>query len=333
MWRFARKSPPPGAWLDIPEKLEVPGAGGVLFTVTARAAAGAVAGQNGGFIILSRAGDERRIPYAFLVTRPGLQFAKGKALQPFQAGNTKKGSSQASVYRYPSAPFGHSPEFGSAAVDQMGAEDLYVFQLDRLGINLGVAVEVEADGARIDPFVLGSPDENDVQGFAAVPVDVNALTDTYLIPNGAAGLSFPRPGRYYIAVDSGRDPFTGTSRAGRYVLRAWVDDLEPPTIEFLTKRVSGRQPLLAARVLDAGAGVDPLSMEVIIDGIAVGAARRREPRRRHPPRLRELRSRVLCVQRCGRCRPCTPATKASRSLACDRPRRSPGRRHARCIPA
>ncbi len=261
-----------GAWLDLPKQLDIPNGGDALFSVTARAAAGAIAGENHGFIVLRREGEERRVPYAFLVTRPGLQFAEGKALQRFQVGNTKRGSSRASVYRYPSAPFGPSPEFGSTAVEQTGAEDIYVFNLDHPAINFGVAVETEADGARIDPFVLGSPDENDVQGFAAIPVDINALNDTYLIPNGAAGLSFPRPGRYYVSVDSGLDTFTGSPRAGRYVLRAWVDDLEPPSIELLTKRVSGQQPLIAARITDRGAGVDPLSMEIVFDGIAVGAA-------------------------------------------------------------
>ena len=50
-----------------------------------------------------------------------------------------------------------------------------------------------------------------MQGFAGTPVDVNALTYDYLAPVGAAGASFPRQGRYYVAVDSARDPFTGAT--------------------------------------------------------------------------------------------------------------------------
>ena len=41
--------------------------------VTARAAAGAAPGEAYGFLLLRRGDLVRRMPYAFLVTRPGLQ--------------------------------------------------------------------------------------------------------------------------------------------------------------------------------------------------------------------------------------------------------------------
>ena len=58
--------------------------------------------------------------------------------------------------------------------------------------------------------MLGSPDENDVQGYAGTPVNVNNLTLDFPLDIGAAATVFPRTKAYYVAVDSGRDQFTGT---------------------------------------------------------------------------------------------------------------------------
>jgi hypothetical protein len=50
--------------------------------------------------------------------------------------------------------------------------------------------------------VLGSPDENDVQGYAGTPVNVNNLTLDFPLDIGAAATVFPRTKAYYVAVDS-----------------------------------------------------------------------------------------------------------------------------------
>jgi hypothetical protein len=96
--------------------------------------------------------------------------------------------------------------------------------------------------------------------------------DTYTLPNGAAAAMFPLVGRFYISVDSGLDDFTGASLAGGYVLRAWIDDLDPPEVTLETVRVSRRRPLLAARIVDDGAGVDPLTLVVSYGDTLVGAS-------------------------------------------------------------
>jgi hypothetical protein len=88
----------------------------------------------------------------------------------------------------------------------------------------------------------------------------------------AAGASFPRPKRYYVAVDSGSDPFNGTALPGRYQLRSWVDDLKPPTARLLTTRVASGRPTLAAKVTDAKSGVDPLSIYIAYNRVLLGAA-------------------------------------------------------------
>ena len=127
-------------------------------------------------------------------------------LQRTQVGETSTGTDRVDVYRYPAAPFGNDPD--QPPMDEDGAENVYATSLDRPAVNIGVSVLAETPGAQIDPWYLGSLDENTVQGYAGTPVDVNALTFDYLVPIGAAGASFPRQGAYYVAVDSGLMPFT-----------------------------------------------------------------------------------------------------------------------------
>ena len=82
-------------------------------------------------------------------------------------------------------------------------------------------------------------------------MNVNALTFGYQADVGAAGLLFPRRGRYFVALDSGSDEYTGRSFAGPYLLRAWQNDVRPPRIRLLTTRVAAGRSLIAARVTDA----------------------------------------------------------------------------------
>jgi hypothetical protein len=123
----------------------------------------------------------------------------------------------------------------------------------------------------IDPFVLGGKDENAVQGYAGTPVNINSLTFGFKFPIGAAGAQFAMPGRYYVAVDSGRDPFTGRRLAGTWRLRFWVNDLRKPTIRVLTKKVTAGRPMIALQILDNGSGVDPFSLALAYNQVAVGA--------------------------------------------------------------
>jgi hypothetical protein len=86
------------------------------------------------------------------------------------------------------------------------------------------------------------------------------------------GTVFPRTKSYYVSVDSGRDEFTGRSLAGEYVLRAWVNDVEPPLLGLLTARVSAGRPTIALQVVDRGAGVDPFSLVISYGRVLIGAA-------------------------------------------------------------
>jgi hypothetical protein len=211
----------------------------------------------------------RRIPYLFVVERPALAAAKAIPLKRIQRGDTRAGTDRVQAYRYPVAPFGNTPD--QPLMQETGAEKLYVTHLNVPVANIGVAVTTQSPGSRIDPFLLGAPDENEVQGFAGTPVDVNNLTTDYLAPVGAAAASLPRQQTFYVAVDSGREVYTNRSQAGSYALRSWVNDVAPPSVRLVTARVAAGRPTIVVRTLDSGAGVDPYSLALSYGGTVIGA--------------------------------------------------------------
>jgi subtilisin family serine protease len=249
----------------------VPPDGEGELAVVAQAAARSPAGEDYGFVVLEKDGVTRRVPYLFVVADPKLAGAAIVPLRREQHGTTAHGVDRVDVYRYPTNPFGNNPD--EPPMDENGAETVYRTSLDRPAVNVGVSVLAHSPGSQIDPWYLGALDENTVQGFAGMPVNVNPLTYDYLAADGAAGASFPRQGTYYVAVDSGRERFTGRSEAGSYLLRSWVNDVTPPTLRLLTTRVAAGRPTLVFRTTDSQSGVDPTSLALGYDGtmIAVGS--------------------------------------------------------------
>jgi minor extracellular serine protease Vpr len=268
--RLEAQSATLGTSLDLPGIVSVPPGGEAVVPVVAHAAAASPAGEDYGFVVLQKGTVTRRVPYLFLVDHPALAAATAIQLRRTQSGTTSGDQNAVTAYRYPVAPFGNQPDRPPMSED--GAEKLYVTSLARPAVNIGVSILDRANGVRIDPFYLGAKDESTMQGFAGTPADVNALTYNYLAPVGAAGASFPRQGRYYVAIDSPRDQFTGASLAGRYILRSWVNDVSPPSLQLLTTRVSAGRPTLVFRSLDTQSGVDPASLTIGYKGflIAVG---------------------------------------------------------------
>jgi minor extracellular serine protease Vpr len=261
-----------GASLDLPPALTLaPGGEGELVAV-ARASSAASAGEDYGFILLRRGAETRKIPYEFYVGRPQVELTPAKKLVKLQLGTTITGTNRVTAYCCPSAPFGPPPDYVGPPMDESGAETTYTTTIDRPVANLGVAIESATPGSLVDPWFLGSPNERDVQGYAGTPVNVNELMNDFGIDLGTAGASFPKVQRFYVTIDSGSDPFTGRSLPGRYVLRSWVNDVRPPKIRLVTKRVAQGRPTIVAHVTDAGAGVDPLSLVIAYRGALVGAA-------------------------------------------------------------
>jgi minor extracellular serine protease Vpr len=260
-----------GASVDLPPALVVAPGGEADLVAVARGSAAAAVGDNYGFILLRRGEMTRKIPYEFYVGRPQVELMTAKKLVRFQAGDTLNGASRVDMYCCPSAPFGPAPDYVTAPMEETGTETIYTTTIDKPVVNLGVAVESSTPGSLIDPWFLGSPNERDVQGYAGTPVNVNELMLDWHVDLGVAGVSFPKLQRFYITVDSGSDPFSHKPLPGRYVLRSWVNDVKPPRIRLVTKRVAAGRPTLIARVLDAGSGVDPLSLTIAYRDVLVGA--------------------------------------------------------------
>jgi minor extracellular serine protease Vpr len=267
-----------GTTVEAPATVTLPAGGSLEIPIAAGAAARSATSENYGFVLLRRGDVVRRIPYAFFVSRPALVVHTPRRLRRIQVGDTRAGASRVSVYRYPTAPFGPHPTYTGPAVQEDGAERVYVTHVDEPVVNFGVSVIRSTDGSTVDPWLLGSRDENDVEGYAGTPSNVNSLTINYGFQVGAAGAVFPRPKRFYVAVDASRDPFTGRLHAGRYLLRSWVDDVSPPFVKLLTRRVAIGRPTLVARVLDraarprAASGVDPSSIVLSYRNVLLGVS-------------------------------------------------------------
>jgi subtilisin family serine protease len=249
--------------------------GSTIMQIVARASAGAVQGDNFGFVLLRRGSDVRRIPYAFSVSRSSLTGARVTALKTLQSGNTRAGEDRAHVYRWPTSPFSILGIFGiDPSVNDDGKEKIYSLDIKKQAVNAGVVVvkpvpklnasitALLSSNQPIHPWFLGSLDENDVLGYAGIPVNVNESLPDFLYSIGAAGSVFLPPGRYYVSVDSGRDLFSGRSLAGPYTLRAWVNDVKPPVVKVLTKTLSRGRPTIVAKIVDAKSGVDPHSLQL-----------------------------------------------------------------------
>ena len=261
-----------GVTIEVPGQSTIAPGGDVAIPVVVRVAAGATTGENYGFIVLNGNGVQRRVPYAFLVERPALRTAPVTKLQKFQLGDTANGPNRVSQYCCPSEPFGPPPGYTGVPMNEDGSEHLYYTDINQPVVNFGVSLLASSTGALIDPFVLGSKDENDVQGYTGTPTNVNGLTFDANIDIGAAGVQFPRLQRFFVSVDSRADEFTNRSQKGRYILNSWVNDLTPPAVRILTTRVTAGRPLIVAQAFDLGAGVDPLSLVINYNRALVGAS-------------------------------------------------------------
>ena len=269
---LAPQSQTSGITIDVPGSVTIAPGGDVAIPVVVRAAADAGTGENFGFVVVSGNGVQRRVPYAFLLERPALRTLTAVPLKKLQTGDTAAGSSLVSTYCCPSEPFGPPPNYIGSPMNEDGSEHLYYTEINEPVVNFGVSVLASSPGALVDPFVLGSPDENNVQGYAGTPTDVNALTYDANIDIGAAGAQFPRLQRFYVAVDSRADPFTDKPLKGKYLLNAWVNDLTPPFVRLLTTRITAGRPLIVAEAIDLGSGVDPLSLVINYNKALVGAS-------------------------------------------------------------
>jgi subtilisin family serine protease len=245
-----QQQPAAGASVLVPPIVTVPG----QLAVTVAAAPGATQIDHSGFIVLTGAGQQRRIPYWFRVAAPALGGAQATPLSrtgTYQ-GDTRGRPSLVDSYRYPEDPSGlHLPRVLA------GPEQVYRVSLRRSVANFGVAI---TGGSRfVQPRVVRAGDENQLLGEVALPLRSNPYLPNLGLPTLVAGVVLPGPGDYDIVFDTER-----AADANRFTFRFWIGDTKPPRVRLL----SARRGVLRISVRDRGSGVDPSTVRLTIDGRA-----------------------------------------------------------------
>jgi subtilisin family serine protease len=248
LWTVAidRQQAQNGISVTTSPSLTVPGE----LSVTAKAAAHAKSGDATGFIVLTHGTDTRRIPFwveadhPLLGTEPHIALTKPGTY----SGNTAKGEAKVSRYRYPTG----------GDVSYPGPEVVYQVTLKHPVANFGVAV---LTGHAV-PHVTYAGDENHLVGYTGLPVNLNPYFDTFGDRRAIAGMVRPAPGVYDVVFDT-----RSRAAAGPFTFRYWSNDTTPPALHLVS--TSARTIVVSAT--DAGAGVDPSSIFVSLDGDSVSA--------------------------------------------------------------
>jgi Subtilase family len=239
--------------LGYPSEVTVPG----RLTVTASRVRAST--QGSGFILLSRAGSTRRIPFWYCGTGRRLSRHGYRVLaRPgTYGGNTKHRRALVTRYRYPDL----QPNSGVATALR-GPEQVFRVHIRRRVANFGVAVLSQANGQgiQIQPRVVSGAAEDRLTGYPALPLTLNPYLSEFLAPVPAAGAVLPRRGTYSIVFDS-----ASRASAGRFRFRFWVNDTTPPRLQLRTRSVRPGGTV-RIRATDAGSGVDPALVEIHVDG-------------------------------------------------------------------
>jgi subtilisin family serine protease len=241
-----------GVALRLPRTVSVPG------TLAVRAAVAARAPERdaSGFVVLSRAGEVRRIPYWLHVTAPRLAREPRRLLRRpgTYRGDTRGRPALVSSYRYPDHPGGVG-----VAARLRGPEQVFRFVLRRPVANAGAVVLTHARGVRVSPRLVRAGDENRLAGFAALPIRINPYQPGYYETEPAVGVFRPATGAYDLVFDT-----RSRRLAGAFTFHFWIGDTTPPSVRLLTRPVR-RNGVLRVAVRDRGSGVDPSLMLARID--------------------------------------------------------------------
>jgi subtilisin family serine protease len=236
----------PGVTISVNGSVSVPGRA----TVTASVSPQARNADATGFVILTRNGVSRRIPYWVEIDHPVLGTEPSTTLTRTgtYTGNTAKGESKVDRYRYPTNGDGSYP----------GPEVVYTFDVTKPIANFGVAVL----SGHAEPHVVFAGDENHLVGLAGLPSNINPYLESYGAPRPVSGAVLPAPGKYEIVFDT-----RSVKGAGPFTFRFWVNDVTPPAVRVVS--TGGRK--IEISIKDAGAGVDPTSVVATLDGHTVTA--------------------------------------------------------------
>ena len=309
--------------------MTVPPGGSAIVQIVARASAGAVQGDNFGFVVLRRGSDARRIPYAFSVSRSSLTGAPVTPLRASSAETRGRGEDRARAYRWPTSPFSILGIFGvDPSVNDDGKEKIYSLEIPRQAVNAGVVVVRPApkldasitallsSNQPIHPWFMGSLDENDVLGYAGIPVNVNGQLPDFLYSIGTAGGVFLPPGPLLRLRRLGSRP-VHRALARRSVHAALVgqrrsaaDGARP---HDGSSRPAGRP--IVAKITDAKSGVDPHSLQLFFGPLEPDVRRRDvvRPRDRHRRVLDSARGDSRSSPPRSSCRSSPPTTRRRRT--------------------
>jgi len=276
------QNPARGVTVEAPASVEVPG----RLEVAAAAAPAAAEADVTGFVVLSRGEDVRRLPFWLRSASPRLAPPVRVLTAPgVYEGDTRRGRARVRSYRYPDAPQG-----AGVSNSLPGPEQVFRVLIRRPVANVGVRVLETERGVRVSPRLVAAGDENRLTGYAALPLDINPYREGFGRPVPAAGAIAPTPGAYDIVFDT-----PSAARPGRFTFLLWVDDTAPPRVRLLTRLLTARPGRLLLSLADTGAGVDPASLQVEVDGRPVDVSYDPEAERAtvSPGPLRAGRHRLL----------------------------------------
>ena len=262
----ARQGNGSGVSISAAPQVVVPGTLSLRVTV----GRGAHQGDATGFVVLTRAGESRRLPFWLRVTAPRLsrQPARQLARTGTYRGNTRGRRALVAAYRYPENPSGIG-----VARTLNGPEQVFLVRIRRPVANFGVAI---TSRTRVQPRIVHGKDENRQAGSPALPLRVNPYLPTLFAGAPISGVIRPANGTYHVVFDS-----PTRAGAGRFTFRFWIDDRTPPRLRLLTPTVRAGRALVV-RAFDRGAGVDPGLISVQVDGRSVNGASFRGGRIRIP---------------------------------------------------
>lgn len=245
------QDPAAGVHVTAPSSVTVP----APLTVTATASSSAAQADVTGFVVLQQGDSTRRIPFWLRSERPRLDKPTATLRRAgTYSGNTRRGGSHVSSYRYPDNPAG-----SDVTNNLPGPEQVFRVVLPRRVANFGVVVVRHARGVAVTPRIVFPGDENHLAGIPALPLVDDPYQDTFGQLEPVSAVIAPASRAYDVVFDT-----RGRTEAGPFSFRLWMNDTTPPVVTLLPATAAGRVEL---SVKDAGSGVDPSSLVLRVDGV------------------------------------------------------------------
>jgi subtilisin family serine protease len=241
-----------GVTLSAPSSVVAPGD----LSLRASASRTAAAGEEAGFLMLTHAGQTRRIPYWLHLTAHALARERHALLRRpgVYRGNTRRGRALVTTYRFPT----DAASLG-VRVRLPGPEQVFRFVIRRRVENAGARVLAQARGVHVSPRLVRAGDEDQLTGFPGLPIRLNPYQPGFYGVEPVVGVFRPARGAYDVVFDT-----ASRRAAGTFTFRFWLNDTRPPSVRLSSRSVR-RGGALRLVVRDSGSGVDPQSLQAEVD--------------------------------------------------------------------